>query len=79
MRFHSGHSQTKYIRVDTHLCEACWTCVETCPNGVLGKIDFKFHRHVHIDDAESCTGCLKCVRACPHDAISRIPKPAQVV
>ena len=65
-------SQTDHIRIDTHQCKACWTCIETCPNDVLGKIDLKFHRHVVVDTPARCTGCAKCVRACPHGAISRI-------
>jgi NAD-dependent dihydropyrimidine dehydrogenase PreA subunit len=67
---HSSHrSQSKFIKLDTHLCQACWTCVEACPNGVLDKINLPFHKHARIRDAQACKGCLKCVKACPHQAI----------
>jgi 2-oxoglutarate ferredoxin oxidoreductase subunit delta len=75
MKFHlpgRRSHKTNHICIDTRLCEACWTCIEICPNDVLGKIDLKFHRHARIDAAERCTGCAKCVQACPHGAISRI-------
>ena len=66
---HQRHTNTKYIELNTHLCQACWTCVEACPNGVLGKIDIFFHKHARIDDAQACKGCLKCVKACQNQAI----------
>ncbi len=63
------HTETLYIRLDTSRCKACWDCVQACPQGVLGKVDFRFHRHAHIDRAEDCKGCLLCLDACPHQAI----------
>jgi NAD-dependent dihydropyrimidine dehydrogenase PreA subunit len=60
---------TQYICLDSHLCRACWKCIEACPNGVIGKIDIFFHRHSHIEHPEKCKGCGKCVRACPQNAI----------
>lgn len=83
MKLHTpfaDHTKTNYIRIDRHLCEACWTCIEACPKQVLGKVDLKFHRHAHVDAAKDCVGCAKCIRACPHGAISRIIKeePAHV-
>ncbi len=75
MAFHSSrHSETLYIRLDTSRCKACWDCVEACPQGVLGKVDFRFHRHAHIDRAENCEGCLLCVDACTHQAILIVEK-----
>ncbi|NMC13101.1 MAG: ferredoxin family protein [Chloroflexi bacterium] len=69
---------TKYIEINTRLCEACWKCVEICPNGVLGKIDFFGHHHVKIEHAEACKGCKKCVRACPNEAIFYLGKPGSL-
>lgn len=68
----TGHNRhcTPFIEVDTRRCEACWDCIEVCPTGVLGKIDFWVHRHIRIDHPEACNGCKKCVRACPHEAIT---------
>ena len=78
MRLHSPfrrHTETKFIHVSTNLCEACWSCLDVCPEQVLGKLEFGPHRHIRIDDVESCNGCKKCVRACPHQAIEYIYKP----
>ncbi len=69
------HTATRFIQVNTHLCEACWNCLEVCPKPVLGKLEIGPHRHIHIDDAENCNGCKRCVRACPHSAIEYIYKP----
>ena len=63
------HDSTKYIRLSTTLCKACWMCVQACPNDVIGKVDLPIHKHAHIDQAEKCRGCQKCVRACPNGAI----------
>lgn len=63
------HTQTPYILLDTRLCRACWTCVETCPRQVINKAQLFHHKHAHIRAQERCRGCLKCVQACPHGAI----------
>jgi Fe-S-cluster-containing hydrogenase component 2 len=65
-------SRTKYIELNTHLCEACWSCVKACTNGVLGKVDIFFHKHAKIVNAQECEGCLKCVKACQNGAISAL-------
>lgn len=73
MRIHNPiirHTKTKYIRLDPHLCNACWKCVETCPNGVIGEAKLLAHKHSHIDYAVGCKGCKKCVEACPQKAIT---------
>jgi Fe-S-cluster-containing hydrogenase component 2 len=63
------HTQTPFIALNTAACQACWQCVEACPQGVIGPIRFLAHRHAHIDHAEKCRGCKKCVTVCPHAAI----------
>ncbi|MBN1287327.1 MAG: ferredoxin family protein [Anaerolineae bacterium] len=68
------HAKTPYIRINTSLCEACWTCVDTCPNHVLGKVEVLSHRHVRVDRADQCEGCGKCVKVCPNGAILRVDK-----
>jgi NAD-dependent dihydropyrimidine dehydrogenase PreA subunit len=71
-RLHKGvnsHSRTKFIELNRRRCQACWKCVETCPNHVLGKTILFKHRHAHIDHAEACKGCKKCVLVCPNQAI----------
>lgn len=74
-RSFQGHSGTKFIKIDTSQCQACWKCVQACPNHVLGKVVFFKHRHVRVDRAEACKGCKKCVRACPNNAISYLYLP----
>jgi 2-oxoglutarate ferredoxin oxidoreductase subunit delta len=61
---------TEYIQLNTANCQACWECVEACPNDVLGKLDVFFHRHVRVVAAENCAGCGACVQACRHEAIT---------
>jgi uncharacterized Fe-S center protein len=77
MKIHSPfprHTGTRYIRLDTGRCKACWDCVQVCPQHVLGKVDLPFHRHARIDRAEKCKGCLRCVKACPNQAIQAMEK-----
>jgi len=72
MKFHlpfPRHTETDYIYLNTSRCQACWVCVQACPQHVLGKIDLRFHRHAHIDQAKNCKGCLRCLKACPNQAI----------
>lgn len=68
------HTETFYIRLDTSRCKACWECVQACPQHVFGKIDFPFHRHARIDQAENCKGCLLCLDTCLHQAILTVEK-----
>ena len=72
MRFQQpfpSHTETRYIRLDTGRCKACWACVQVCPKHVIGKVDFRFHRHAKIDQAKNCRGCLRCIKACTNQAI----------
>jgi 2-oxoglutarate ferredoxin oxidoreductase subunit delta len=70
------HSRaTRFVTLDTHACEACWECVESCPNEVLGRVTIgRLHRHARITDADACTGCLACVRVCEAGALSRVDR-----
>ena len=63
------HTRTAHIVLNTKCCQACWACVETCPEHVIGKVDMLFHRHARIDHPENCRGCLRCLKACPSLAI----------
>jgi ferredoxin len=63
------HNSTDHIYLNTHLCEACWKCIEVCPGGVIGKVEMLFHRHARIEHAGDCRGCQKCIKACPSQAI----------
>lgn len=63
------HVRTKYIELNTKKCQACWKCVESCPDHVLGMVNVFKHRHARVDHAEACKGCKKCVLVCPNGAI----------
>jgi ferredoxin len=63
--------RTACVELDRSRCEACWRCVETCPQSVLGRVDFLGHRHAKIKNAEDCAGCGRCVKACQTGALSR--------
>jgi len=63
------HSETPYITLNTERCKACWACVEVCPQHVLGKVEFLFHRHARIDRTKKCKGCLRCLKVCSNQAI----------
>jgi len=65
----SKRACTKYIELDTQLCQACWECLEVCPHQVFGKVAIFNHRHARIEAPEACNGCKKCVRACAYEAI----------
>ena len=71
-----SHLSTKFIQIDTSRCQACWKCVQACPNHVLGKTILFKHQHAHVDHAKDCKGCKKCVRSCPEAAIRYLYVPA---
>lgn len=75
VRHYSPRTETRYIRLDTGRCQACWECVQACPKLVFGKVDLWFHRHAILDRSEECTGCLRCLKACPNQAILRKERP----
>jgi NAD-dependent dihydropyrimidine dehydrogenase PreA subunit len=66
------HAETRFVRLDSRRCEACWKCVSACPHSVLGKTEFLAHRHAHVDRAGDCRGCKKCVNVCPNAAITHM-------
>ena len=72
---HSHQRGTKFVRLETRLCQACWKCLEACPLQVLGKIDIGWHHHIRIRNANACNGCKKCVRACGSGALKYIYVP----
>jgi 2-oxoglutarate ferredoxin oxidoreductase subunit delta len=67
-----SRTRTKFVRLDTQKCQACWKCLEACKNGVIGKIDLIIHKHAILRNPESCKGCLKCVKVCEYGAYTRI-------
>ena len=66
------HVRTAFVLLDTRKCKACWKCIGTCPNKVIGKINFPGHRHSRIIKSDKCSGCLKCVKICEFGAYNSI-------
>jgi len=66
-----GRDATDYVQLDSSCCEACWKCLEVCPNEVLGKVDVLFHRHAKLRAPEACTGCGRCAKVCESGALRR--------
>ena len=60
------------IDINTRICQACWTCVTTCPQHVLGKVTLPFHRHAKIVHPHYCTGCYQCSKKCAWGAIVKV-------
>jgi len=61
--------ETAFIRLYTRKCRSCWKCIESCPAGVIGKVNLPFHKHPRIRHPDLCKGCQKCVKICPEKAI----------
>ncbi|MFV0397212.1 MAG: ferredoxin family protein [Bacteroidales bacterium] len=64
--------QTSFVSIDPRRCEACWRCISTCPKGVLGRVEFLWHRHVVIKNPDHCVGCLACMDECPAGVFSSL-------
>ena len=74
------HHATEHVRVNTHKCTACGSCVTACPSEVLVILDIiRLHTHVYVHRADQCLGCLKCVTACPNGAFAPVRTPASAM
>ncbi|MDR1069197.1 MAG: 4Fe-4S binding protein [Gracilibacteraceae bacterium] len=62
--------KTAYVWANPRNCNACWRCIAACPEGVIGKAGFLWHKHIVMENAQACTGCKKCVRICPRAVFS---------
>ncbi len=71
------HTSTDYVTLERSRCEACWSCVEACPNGVLRKVRIGPHRHAHVSAPERCVGCGRCLKACESLALTARAAPAE--
>jgi NAD-dependent dihydropyrimidine dehydrogenase PreA subunit len=61
---------TDYVALDRRACDACWECLEACPNDVFGNVGL--HRHAVIHERDACTGCLACVAVCRTGALTSL-------
>lgn len=71
-RSNRGQAKTNYILLDTRKCEACWKCMEVCPNNVIGRVNLPWHKHALLIKSDNCTGCSKCIKACEFNAITNV-------
>ncbi len=62
------------VALNPRRCVACWKCVEACPERVIGRVRFLWHKHVIFRRAEDCIGCGKCVGACQEGVFAQISK-----
>jgi ferredoxin len=67
-----GQAKTNYILLDSRKCEACWKCMEVCPNNVIGRVNLPWHKHALIIKRDNCIGCSKCIKACKFNAITKV-------
>ena len=65
-------AQNSYIAINTKIFRACWTCVRSCQQNVLGYVNLPFHKHVKIVNANDCIGCYRCIKVCPYRAIAKV-------
>ena len=66
----AARDATPFVTLDRSRCEACWECIDVCPESVLGKIDVWFHRHAVVRDGDRCRGCRRCIKVCAAGALS---------
>jgi Pyruvate/2-oxoacid:ferredoxin oxidoreductase delta subunit len=65
-------TETRFVRLDSRRCIACWRCIGKCPEKVIGRINLPWHKHARIKNADNCRGCLKCVNACESGALLKM-------
>lgn len=64
-----NRKETTYVSINPRNCIACWDCVKACPKQVIGKVQFLWHKHIVIKNADACIGCKKCIKVCKHQVI----------
>lgn len=62
--------KTKHIWINPKKCIACGVCIAICPESVIGKAGFLWHKHIIIKKPDNCTGCKNCIRVCSEDVFS---------
>lgn len=72
--FKRGPAGTAFVLLDTKKCEACWRCLDVCPNNALGRINLPWHKHIRFVNISACIGCMECVMSCRTGALSRSDK-----
>ena len=65
-------TRTPFLLLNTRKCIACWKCIAVCPNNVINKVNFPWHKHALIENGRKCTGCLKCLAVCESNALYKL-------
>ncbi len=55
--------------IDASLCNACGTCLDTCPHDVIQINGIKELEPQYQVDAAACTGCNLCIDVCDVEAV----------
>jgi NAD-dependent dihydropyrimidine dehydrogenase PreA subunit len=72
--------RTSHIWANPRNCVACWKCIDTCPEQVIGKVSFLWHKHVIIKNSADCIGCKKCIQVCSSGVFSEeIPDLLKII
>jgi NAD-dependent dihydropyrimidine dehydrogenase PreA subunit len=66
--------RTKFVRLNTGKCRACWNCLDVCTNNIISRINLPWHKHTKLKNNGNCTGCLKCLKTCEFGAFELISK-----
>jgi NAD-dependent dihydropyrimidine dehydrogenase PreA subunit len=51
------------VKVDKEKCDACWKCMEVCPNESLEKANDGTKDHIRVKE-DVCIDCFLCVDEC---------------
>lgn len=62
--------RTPYVWANPRKCKACDKCIAACPEQVIGKVGFLWHKHILFRGQEKCSGCKKCIKVCPYGVFS---------
>jgi len=68
---------TAYVQLDTKKCKACWDCIGSCKQHVIGKVDLPWHKHALIIDPVKCTGCLSCIGTCQYNSFTKVDRAVE--
>lgn len=58
------------VQIDIEKCDACWNCIDTCPNQSLEKANNGTKNHTKVK-ADDCIDCYLCVDQCNTGALTQ--------
>ena len=51
------------VKVEKEKCDACWKCMDVCPNDSLEKVTEDGKEHISVKE-DNCIDCFLCVEEC---------------